>query len=154
VLSSEQIIPLPEAEGYQIEVRQKKREERVSRGDSKDRSLYTIAFNDEVFACDFKKSDIGYNTVMLLDAKGLIDGKVFASLRDDTSCSFKLLKLPEEMTETEMRYAKYRYRQEPEITYDGKGYYIARNWGLANTPKFIAKMELAFPGLKYSINGD
>lgn len=154
VLSSEQIIPLPEAEGYQIEVRQKKREERVSRGDSKDRSLYTITFNDEVFACDFKKSDIGYNTVMLLDAKGLIDAKIFALLRDDTSCSFKLLKLPEEMTETEMRYAKYRYRQEPEITYDGKGYYIARNWGLANTPKFIAKMELAFPGLKYSINGD
>ena len=109
VLSSEQIIPLPEAEGYQIEVRQKKREERVSRVDSKDRSLYTITFNAEVFACDFKKSDIGYNTVKLLEAKGLIDSRVFALLREDTSCSFKLLKLPEEMTDTEKQYTKYRY---------------------------------------------
>lgn len=154
VLSSEQIIPLPEAEGYQIEVRQKKREERVSRGDSKDRSLYTITFNDEVFESGFKKSDIGYNTVKLLEVRGLIDSRVFSLLRSDTSCSFKLLKLPEEITDKEKQYTKYRYRQEPEITYEGKGYYIARNWGLANTPQFIAKMELAFPGLKYSSSGD
>jgi hypothetical protein len=125
----------------------------VSRGDSKDRSLYSISFNDEVFERDFRKSDIGYNTVKLLESKGLIDERVFALLRDDTSCSFKLLKLQNEMTETEMRYAKYRHRQDPEITYDGKGYYIARNWGVANTPKFIAKMERAFPSLKYSSDG-
>ena len=154
VLSSEQIIPLPEAEGYQIEVRQKKREERVSRGDTRDRSLYTITFNDEVFERDFKKSDIGYNTVKLLEARGLIESRVFALLRDDTSCSFRLLKLPEEISDTEKQYTKYRYRQEPELTFEGKGYYIARNWGSGSAKKFIAKMELAFPGLKYSSSGD
>lgn len=153
VLSAEQIIPLPEAEGYQIEVRQKKREARGARGDSKDRSLYSISYNDELFEQDFRKSDIGYNTVKLLENKGLIDERVFSLLRDDTSCSYKLLKLQIEMTETEMRYAKYRHRQDPEITYDGKGYYIARNWGVANTPKFITKMERTFPSLKYSSDG-
>lgn len=150
VLSAEQIIPLPEAEGYQIEVRQKKREERVSRGESKDRSLYSISYNGEVFESDFRKSDIAYNTIKLLEDKGLIDELVFKLLRDDTSCSFRLLKQPDEMTETEKRYTKYRYRQDPEFTYEGQGYYIARNWGVGNTPKFIAKMEREFSGLKYS----
>ncbi len=150
VLSAEQIIPLPEAEGYQIEVRQKKREARVSRGDSKDRSLYTISYNDEVFESGFRKSDIGYNTVKLLESKGLIDDKVFALLQEDTSCSFKLLKQQDEMTETEKRYTKYRHTREPEFFHKGESYYIARNWGVGNTPKFIEKMEKAFPSLKFS----
>lgn len=150
VLNAEQIIPLPEAEGYQIAVREKKREARVSGGDSKDRSLYSVLFNGEVFENAFRKSDIGYNTIKLLERNGLIDEKVFSLLRDDTSCSFRLLKLPHEMTETEKRYTKYRYSKDPEFFYEGEGYYIARNWGIRNTPKFIEKMEKTFPGLKYS----
>jgi len=152
VLSAEQIIPLPEAEGYQIEVRQKKREERVSRGDSKDRSLYTMSYHGNIFESDFRKSDIGYNTVKLLESENLINEEVFSMLREDTSCSFKLLKLPEEMTETEKRYTKYRHNREAEFIYGGKGYYIVRNWGVGNTPKFIEKMETAFKGLKYTCN--
>lgn len=152
VLSAEQIIPLPEAEGYQIEVRQKKREVRVSRGDSKDRSLYSITYNGEVFASDFRKSDIAFNTIKLLESKGLIDADTFIFLREDKSSSFKLLKLPEEMTETEKRYTKYRYNLDPEFNFGGKGYYIVRNWGVGNTPKFIEKMENAFVGIQYLVN--
>lgn len=150
VMSAEQIIPLPEAQGYQIEVRQKKREVRVSSNDSKDRSLYSISFNGDVYESEFRKSDIGYNTVKLLESKGLINETLFSLLREDTSCSFRLLKLSEEMTETEKRYTKYRHSREPEFYYQSKGYYIARNWGVGNTPKFIEKMEKEFPGLKYS----
>ena len=54
------------------------------------------------------------------------------------------------MTETERRYSKYRFNRDPELTVDGQGYYIARNWGVSNTPKFIEKMEVLFSGLKYS----
>lgn len=150
VLSADQIIPLPEAESYQIEVRQKRREERVSRASKKDRSLFGISYDGELFEHDFKKSDIGYHTVMLLEAKGLINSEVFELLRNDTSCSFKLLKLPEEMTETEKRYSKYRFNREPELIFDGQGYYIARNWGVSNTPKFIEKMQSFFSGVIYS----
>ena len=150
VLSADQIIPLPEAESYQIEVKQKRREERVSRGSKKDRSLFTISYNDEIYQGEFKKSDIGYHTVMLLEAKGLLDEKVFDLLREDTSCSFKLLKRTEEMTETEKRYSKYRFNRDPELIFDGQGYYVARNWGVSNTPKFIEKMESLFSELSYS----
>ncbi len=150
VLSADQIIPLPEAENYQIEVRQKRREERVSRSAKKDRSLFTVSYADSIYMQDFKKSDIAYFTVRLLDDKNLMDQNVFNFLRDDTSCSFKLLKMPDEMTETERRYSKYRFNREPELVFDGKGYYIARNWGISNTPKFINKMEARFPELSFS----
>ncbi len=150
VLSADQIIPLPEAESYQIEVRQKRREERVSRTEKKDRSLFTILFLDEPYEQDFKKSDIGYFTVMLLEKHGLIKQDIFGFLRDDTSCSFKLLKLKEEMTETEKRYSKYRFNKDPELTFEGKDYYVARNWGVNNVAKFMEKIATKFPDISYT----
>ncbi len=150
VLSADQIIPLPEAESYQIEVRQKRREERISRSTNKDRSLFTISYLDEVYEQGFKKSDIGFFTVALLNEKDLIDRDVFEFLRNDKSCSFKLLKLREEMTETETRYSKYRFNKEPELMYEGKGYYIVRNWGVNNISKFIDKMEKRFPNISFT----
>lgn len=154
VLSADQIIPLPEAESYQIEVRQKKREERSSRNDKKDRSLLTISYAEEDYQERFKKSDIGYFTVMLLADKDLIDQEVFDFLREDNSCSFMLLKLPEEMTETEKRYSKYRFNREPELIFEGQGYYVARNWGIGNIQRFIDKMEGKFPGLSFSVSNN
>lgn len=151
ILSAEQIIPLPEAENYQIEVRQKRREERISKISDKDRSIYTIVYQGETYKSGFKKSDISYFTVKLLEEQGLIDKAIFEYLRDDQSCSHKLLKVPEEMTETEKRYTKYRHTRESELIFEGKGYYIARNWGVSNTPGFIKKMQSKFSGLEYSL---
>lgn len=150
ILSAEQIIPLPEAESYQIEVKQKRREERISKGSEKDRSTYNISYKNELFESGFKKSDVGYFTVMLLDKYGLIDSNVFNLLREDQSCSFRLLKVIEEMTDTEKRYSKYRFNRAPELIYENTGYYVARNWGITNTPDFIQKMENKFPGLLIS----
>ncbi len=152
VLSADQIIPLPEAESYQIEVRQKRREERVSRSKKKDRSLFSVSYAEELYQEQFKKSDIGYFTVMLLQEKGVIDKGVFEFLREDTSCSFKLLKLPDEMTETEKQYSKYRFNRDPELTFEDQGYYVARNWGVNNVQKFMDKMQSKFPKLSYLVS--
>jgi len=64
--------------------------------------------------------------------------------------SFKLLKLLEEMTNTEKRYSKYRFNKEFEINFEGSGYYIARNWGVNNVQKFSDKMRSRFPEISYS----
>jgi len=149
ILSAEQIIPLPEAESYQIEVKEKRREERISKVSEKDRSTYSISYNDEIFEAGFKKSDVGFFTIMLLKKYGLIDSDVFNFLREDLSCSFRLLKMIDEMTDTEKRYSKYRHNKEPELIYNNAGYYVARNWGITNTPDFIEKMQNRFDGLKY-----
>lgn len=152
VLNCDQIIPLPEAESYQVEVRQKRREERVSRNEQKDRSLYSIYFLDELYRDQFKKSDIGYFTIKLLEAKGRLDKGWFDFLKEDTSCSFRLLKPVDDMTETEKRYSKYRYTKDPEVVFEGKGYYVARNWGVHNVQKFIDKIEENFPEVSFSVN--
>lgn len=147
ILNVEQIIPLPETESYQIAVREKQREIRTSKQGDKDRSTYNLTINDQIFASGFKKADIGFNSVMALDKHNLIDDKVFEFLRADRSCSFDLLKTAEEMTATEKQYAKYRYKRDPELTFTGTGYYIARNWGVGNIDKFIEVISARFPML-------
>ena len=118
----------------------------------KDRSLITILYENIKEVEKIRKSDLGYKTIKLLDEKGLIDSSLFAYLREDKSCSFLLLKLKEEMTETEIKYRKYRPQNEPELFYDGKGYYIARNWGKSNYEKFIDKITKKVRLLSYQIH--
>lgn len=148
ILNAEQIIPLPETENYQIELREKRRDVRVAKQGEKDRSTYTLYLDDEPYSKGFKKSDIGYSTVKALEHKSLIDKATFDFLRADRSCSFQLLKTKEEMTDTETKYGKYRFRQEPELTFDGRGYYVARNWGVGNIQSFIRTIEQQFQRLK------
>jgi len=56
------------------------------------------------------------------------------------------------MTEAEKRYSKYRLNKDPELLFEGQGYYVARNWGVNNVQKFIDKMESKFPELSYSVS--
>ena len=150
VLSAEQIIPLPEAAEYQIKVKEKRHEERVFQKDVRDRSLYTILYDDDPYEEPFKKADIGYYTVRLLSSKGLINDEVFTFLRNDMSCGFSLLKLKEEMTDVEKRYSKYRQRSDPELKYGGKDYFVARNWERHNIGSFIKKIEGKFSAIKFA----
>ncbi|MFT5603433.1 MAG: hypothetical protein ACI9G5_000384 [Paracoccaceae bacterium] len=154
VLSADQIIPLPEAEAYQIEVRQKRREERVSRTHRKDRSRLTVTYQGDVYKTNFRKSDIGYLTVRLLESRNLIDEAVFEWLREDRSCAFQLLKRQEEMTDTERKYSKYRHQNDPELHHAGQAYYVARNWGINNFRRFIERVHERFPGIVITVDGD
>lgn len=118
----------------------------------KNRSLLSISYNNEVRVNQIKKSDIGYRTVKLLEENNLIDQVVFNWLREDKSSSFQLLKLKEEATETEIKYSKYRLNDSPELIFDGKEYFVARNWGINNIKKFINKLTSKFPQLSYDIH--
>ena len=150
VLSADQIIPLPEAKSYQIEVRQKRREEQVSRSSKKDRSLFTISYANTVYERDFKKSDIALFSVKLLEDKSLITQTVFDFLKDDRSCGHTLLKRLEDITEVERANSKYRFNGKPELMFGDQGYYVARSWGINHARQFIKKMEAEFPDLSYS----
>ena len=118
----------------------------------KDRSTYNIKYNGEMFNSNFKKSDIGLQTVNLLHAKGLIDDNTIKYLRKDKSCGFLLLKKKEEFTETEIKYRKYKTNDAPELIYNGEEFYVARNWGIGNIHKFIKTFKEKFPGLEYETN--
>ncbi|MCC6327415.1 MAG: PD-(D/E)XK nuclease family protein [Acidobacteria bacterium] len=115
----------------------------------KDRSTFNIKYNGEIFSRNFKKSDIGLQTVNLLNAKGLIDDNIIGFLKEDKSCNFLLLKKKEDFTETEIKYRKYKTNDAPELIYKGDEFYIARNWGIGNIHKLIDKFTAKFPGLEY-----
>lgn len=118
----------------------------------KDRSTYNIKYRDEVFSRNFKKSDIGLQTINLLYTKGLIDDNIIKYLKKDKSCSFLLIKKKEDFTETEIKYRKYRTNDPPELIYKGEEFYVARNWGIGNIHKLINKFSEKFPGLEYETN--
>ncbi|MEQ8554577.1 MAG: PD-(D/E)XK nuclease family protein [Cyclobacteriaceae bacterium] len=117
-------------------------------GGNKDRSRYTIYWNSEPVYKAFRKSDIGVNTVNVLQDQNMIDDEVFQFLRNDFSCSFQLIKTPEEVTDNEAKYSKYRVQGEPELIYQDNDYYVARNWGIGNIDKFIKKIEARFSELE------
>lgn len=119
---------------------------------TKDRSLYSIFFNDENQVSKIRKSDIGYETVRTLDKHNLIDEEMFNFLREDKTCSFQLLKMKEEVTENEEKYSKYRIQNDPELIYLDTGYYVARNWGARNTGLFTNKITDKIPNIKYDIH--
>lgn len=150
VMSADQIIPLPEAESYQIDVRNKRREERIFRTNTRDYSKVTILYHGEPFERDFRKADIGYFTVKLLEAKQLLNPEVIEYLRNNMSCGHKLLKTKNEVTETELNNSKYRCNREPELVFKGIEYYVARNWGLPNIGKLIENITRDFDAVSYS----
>jgi hypothetical protein len=104
---------------------------------------------------NFKKSDIGFFTVKLLDEKGLIDENVFDFLREDKSSKFQLIRKKQEVI-TEWEFTKYRVNSTPELIYEGEKYWVARNWGkvngIDNTEIFIEKITRKFPKIKYKRN--
>ncbi len=150
ILDVQQVIPLPEVAEYQVQIREKKQKERLARSQGKDRSTYSIMYQRNVEFEGFKKSDIGLNTVLVLESHELMDTAAFEFLREDKSCSFQLLKKANEVTETERKYSKYRVSSEPEIVFEGEGYYVARNWGVGNVERFMDKVKQCFPDIEYT----
>lgn len=148
IINSQQIIPLPETENYQIAVREKRREIQAAKESNKDRSTYTLLMNNEVYEEGFKKSDLGYIAVTALNEYGLLDQAAFEFLRVDKSCSFQLLKTLDEITDNEKKYSKYRYKKQPEIIFNNEGYFVARNWGVLHVDGFIEKLANQFKILK------
>ncbi|MBO9619432.1 MAG: PD-(D/E)XK nuclease family protein [Niabella sp.] len=118
----------------------------------KDRSTFNIKYNGEYFAKNFKKSDIGLQSIKLLEEKSLINDDIMLYLKEDKSCGFLLLKKQGEFTETEIKYRKYKTNDTPELVYNGEEFYVARNWAIHNINKFIQKLTDKFKGLEYETN--
>ncbi|QYS90474.1 hypothetical protein JJC04_10220 [Flavobacterium covae] len=64
----------------------------------RDYSTISLYFDDVAVYKDFRKSDIGFYTIKLLDEKNLIDPKVFEFLRKDKSCNFQLIRTKKKLS--------------------------------------------------------
>lgn len=95
---------------------------------TRNRNLYSITFKGVLEAEKFKKSDIGFYTIKLLEKHNLINETTFKYLKEDKSCSHNLLKTRDEILDYEIKYRRYRTKNNPEISFNGQDYFIARNW--------------------------
>lgn len=119
---------------------------------NKNRDLYSIKYNGDIEVEKIRKSDIGLFTVKTLEKHNQLDQESFNFLKKDKSCTHNLLKTTEEILDYEIKYSRYRIKNEPEIIFEGKGYYVARNWGAKSTDVFIKKMKKKFKNLDYDIS--
>ncbi len=142
--------PLIKAALYAISVDPERKEEEIAEtkgdldvvsdytGDTKcnrDYSRYSILNNGAVVKKSVKKADLGYEVVKLLLETGLTD-VVFEELRNDKSSRIQLLKKEEEISESERKYNKYGVGIRPAVVYNKSQYYVSRNWGDCNLPRF------------------
>jgi hypothetical protein len=118
----------------------------------RDRSRYNIKYNGQLFINNIQKSDIGLQTVKLLEANRLIDNQIIEYLKQDRSSSLSLIKKREEFTETEKKYRKYKINGQPELIFNNENYFVVRNWGVSNIENFMNKFSDKFPGLEYEKN--
>jgi hypothetical protein len=118
----------------------------------KDKSRLSVFYNDVLFITQINKADIGLQTVRLLENKNLINKDIIEFLKEDRSAGHSLIKTKEEITDTELKYRRYRVTGTPELIFDGIEYYVVRNWGITNIKQYINKFEAKFNGLKYVIN--
>lgn len=116
---------------------------------NKDTSLWSIFYDRNLEVKDIKKSDLGLETIKVLSKYGKIIDDTLEELKADTSSSYNLLKLIDDITDTEKRHNKYRWKQSPEFTYKGLEYYIVRDWPVNKAKKFVGKMMNMFPELEY-----
>ena len=92
----------------------------------KDKSPINIYYKGEIVFNKILKSDIGLKTINLLFDKNLLSDDNFEEIRTNKSSSFLLLKRLDEITETEKKYGKYKYESNPELTYKGEEYFVAK----------------------------
>ena len=118
----------------------------------RDRSRYNIKYNGQVFVSNIQKSDIGLQTVKLLEANSLINNQIIEYLKQDRSSSLSLIKKREEFTKTEIKYSKYKIKGQPELIFNNENYFVVRNWGISNIEVFMNKFSDKFPGIEYEKN--
>jgi hypothetical protein len=162
LIDVQQVVPLPEAQDYQIKIREKKVVERVARTQDRDMTRYDVTVGDKTFSRLPKRKAI-YQVI-----RSLCDGKVdperirsTVTWRGNTLCS---VDGELDATSFEDALAKqlialgnkpetYRYfiAEEELIRANGKTYAVSKMWG-ARTSEAMATLIQTFPGHDIAFN--
>lgn len=121
----------------------------VIRTTGRDRSQIKLTCNGKVYG-PFIKADIGFQTVKCLKENKLLNPVVIKLLENNTTCKFPLIKTKNSMSPYEAE-RKYRTKNQAELVFNEKEYYVARNWGVLSRDEFIKLIQTKFKGMHYEI---
>ncbi len=165
LLDIQQVIPLPEAEQFQVRVRQKKQKEYQSRTSSRDISKFTLRVKERDYPAMNKRK------LMLQLVREIIeDGVKPKDLMDDEELMKKVYgknlfirfagKLDEEQFAAELmesdtggkipKTGRFFCKQDELFWVDGMTYALTSQWGL-ETEKVVDELALKYPRLEISL---
>ena len=160
LLDVQQVIPLPEAEEYQIKIRDKTRQEKASRTQDRDLTKYDVTIDGNIFVrlpkrravyciirhlCDSGVSPeeiqraLTWKQHMIRSVDGVVDSTTFAKAL--------LQQLESEGNKPET--GRYFIDDDELLRFAGRTYAVTKMWGTSTT-KAIDELLLKYPGHKMS----
>lgn len=153
-----QVIPLPEAESYQVRIRDKKIVERTVRTQNRDLTRYNVTIGNEAH------TNLPKRRAVYLVIRGLCDagvdpeeirqvlswkGNALSSIEEVLDAESFKIKLAQKLTEQGNKPDTHRYFIEEDelIRTDDKTYAVTKMWGLSTT-RAIDELLERFPGHK------
>lgn len=165
LIDVQQVIPLPEATDYQVQVREKKRQERASRTSSADFTRYDVTINGTTYPGQWKRNSI------LLVIKALVESGVpVIEIRDlfkELGRGTAFYDLPERINGvdqfvaqaeaaesangSDFKAGRWHLNDGDLLHDDGRTYVFSNQWG-RHWPRFMKELQSRYPqiGLKYA----
>lgn len=157
LLDVQQVIPLPEAEAYQVRVREKSRKERESRRSTRDRTKYTVTLDGQTFSL-LAKREAMFRVIKHLCEQGVTPDEICnnVSFRKNTSFRFApgsfqseddfIEAITAETAKNGHRFKEHRWyiRDGERIEADDRTYTFSNQWGV-RAIEWIGEVLAAFP---------
>jgi len=159
LIDVQQIIPLPEAAEYQVQIREKQKKERGARKSDRDYTRYDVTIEGETHSNLFKchtmflivkyLCDTGVTPEEIMEASGVKFKLFFRSTEGEVSSEELIAELTEERKSGGRSFDPRSYFcEDDELIYcNGKTYTVTNQWG-TRTIGMIKNIILAFPDKK------
>lgn len=164
LIDVQQVIPLPESADYQVQVREKKRQERASRKRNVDFTRYDVRINNEVHPAQWKRNSILLVVKALLASgatmadvcdlfRELGRGKAFFELEGEISDIEEFVQSARQLAALSgksFNERRWHTNADDLLKADGKTYLMSNQWG-RHWPSFMKEIKNRYPqiGLEY-----
>ncbi len=168
LLDVQQVIPLPEAEQYQVRVKEKSQRKREARRTSLDLTKYNVAINGKVHE-ELPKRRAVFLVIQHLCSSGITPEQIineapwrntnlFQSIEGDVDTSEEFIeRCGESLADHGRKFDARRFYTDIEdlIVRGGKTYCVSNQWGI-KTREWVEKILIAFPdhGIEFRTSGD
>jgi len=158
LLDVQTVIPLPEAEAYQVQIREKQQKERQSRQSSRDFTRYDVTVN-EAIVTNQPKRGVMFNVIKPIIESGIHPDKIaelipwrtktlfykFDEILDEESVIERLMK--EDAGGKVKKYNRYFSKEDELFHVDDKTYLLTNQWG-RQTLDAVNILTASFPNLE------
>lgn len=162
LLDVQAVIPLPEAEAYQIKIREKQQKERASRTSSRDFTRYDVSVNGEVCPNQSKRGmifsvvkpiiDSGVQPETLAELIHWRKNALFYKFDEILDEEAVIERLTEEDVGGKVRKHRRFFSKEDELFHvDGKTYLLTNQWG-KRALEAVELLKNTYPGLSISVS--